>query len=476
MLAIAGSPAANAWLEFVGALHPAVVHFPLALVVVAAMVEVWAILRGSGHISGFAVTAVRFGALFGVAAAVSGWFNPEAAGLVESADLFLHRWMGIVLAAMLVVLALGAGAARKRAGQPAVRWWRSALLVGALGAVGVGSLGGDMVHGEGHITDALWNAIDQTERAQRSAAESDARAALGLAPESGAPANGLAEVSPSLSVNYAAQVVPILKAHCYECHDERKKKGGVRLDDVARMTTQRKGEWVVKPGDPGASLLVHYASLPADDEERMPPEGEMLSREQLAILATWISEGAHGATAPAPGAVSSQGWSLPERSLTVEELAAVGRAAALLKERGIELLPIASGSSRYSVDASRALPPADDALVESLLPIARFIVELNLSRSAVSDGCAGAIRQLVGLMEIRLDFTSVGDGVGEAASELPSLETANFVGTRLTDHGLVVMGASKSLSRLHVWSSRVSTSGVDAFRLKHPSVRVDDGR
>ena len=471
-----GSPATDAWLELVGALHPAVVHFPLALVVVAAMVEVWAILRRDGHISSFAVTAVRFGALFGVAAAASGWFNPEAADLAGSTDLFLHRWTGIVLAAILVVLALGAGLARKRVGQPAVRWWRSGLLVGALAAVGVGSLGGDMVHGEGHITDALWNAIDQTEQAQRSEAESQARAALGLEVGSGTAAPDVAKVSPTLTVSYAAQILPILEKNCYECHGNGKRKGGVRLDDVARMTTQSKGEWVVKPGDPAASLLIHFASLPADAEERMPPEGERLSSEELALLNTWIAEGAHGEDAISPGAVASEWWSLPERTLTPDELAAVGQAMASLAARGVELRPIAAGSSHYSIDASRATPPADDALVESLVPLSRFIVALNLSRSGISDACAGAILQLGALREIRLDFTAAGDGVGEAVSLLPLLERANFVGSQLTDKGLEAMGRSKQLRRIYLWSSRVSPAAVDAFRLEHPSVHVDDGR
>ncbi len=484
---MADSSAARAWLDLVGALHPALVHFPLALVIVATIVEAARIIGRREGVSSFAVTAVRFGAVFAVCAAVSGWFDAEATGAADTVGLFFHRWVGIAVAGMLLALALASCLATRDGSGAARRWWRSGLVACAVGATVTGSLGGDMVHGEGHITQALWRAIDATERGQRREAEAAARAQLGLpaaepSPSAvdASPPAATAGLAPTITlpgaIEYATAVAPILEANCYECHGGGKKKGGVRLDDVARMTSERDGEFVVKPGAPDESLLIRFASLPADSEDRMPPKGEMLTSAQLAVIAQWIREGANGgSTAPAVAAETPK-WSLPERRLSEGELAAIDTSVAALARDGIDVRKIARESAYYGVDASRASPPPTNATLELVAVIAPHVVDLNAARAAVTDDCGRVLGKLVELRDLRLDFTRVGDQVAAVAAKLPHLESANFVGTELTDAGLGALVASKTIRRLHVWSSRVTAEAVDRLRAAHPQIRIDDGR
>ena len=96
-------------------------------------------------------------------------------------------------------------------------------------------------------------------------------------------------------LDYGRDIKPVLKAKCYSCHGALKQEAGLRLDTVRLM---------VKGGDSGPAIdsddrlnsLVWQRVSAEDQDERMPPEGEPLSPEQLARLRQWLQS---GATAPA---------------------------------------------------------------------------------------------------------------------------------------------------------------------------------
>jgi mono/diheme cytochrome c family protein len=95
-----------------------------------------------------------------------------------------------------------------------------------------------------------------------------------------APAPGAAQLS------YARDIRPLLAARCFACHNATKMSGGLRLDDDASL---RRSPLVV-PGNAAASRL--YQRLTAAAGEQMPPAGERLTSEQIALFKTWIDAGA----------------------------------------------------------------------------------------------------------------------------------------------------------------------------------------
>lgn len=483
--------AADAWLKFVGTLHPALLHFPIALGIVAAIVELWGAVRRDPGPSSFALTAVWFAAIVAVATATSGWFNAEFEGKTLTLDLFLHRWIGISSAVLLMILAISGSIIRSRPKTSLSGAWRMVLLATAGALAFTGHLGGSMVYGNGYITDALWAAIDQTEKSQRDAATSEAKAQLGIVepPKSqsssavvavaGAPvaAPVLAPTAGGTApVDFVKQIMPILTANCYECHGNGKSKGGVHLDDWKLMTTERKGEWVVKPGDPTASLMIRNIELPEEHDNAMPPKGARVPAAEIALIREWIVQGAPAGNAVSPGAISDNRWSLPERSLTPDELSRIQAQTPALAQIGVTVQPLAQGSSNYEANASLAAPPIGDAQVEQIAALADVLVVLNLAHSAISDLVGATIVQFQSLRVIRLDHTRAGDQVAGRLAEMPKLESINFVATELTDRGLASLTSLKSLRRLYVWSSRTTPEGSKQFRLARPDVQLIDGQ
>lgn len=92
--------------------------------------------------------------------------------------------------------------------------------------------------------------------------------------------------TPGDEIDFAHDVVPILRKHCTQCHANGTYKGGLSLD--TRSTLLKSG--AVQVGQSSESELVErlYAE---DPEERMPLEGKKLSEKETDILKRWIDGG-----------------------------------------------------------------------------------------------------------------------------------------------------------------------------------------
>lgn len=88
------------------------------------------------------------------------------------------------------------------------------------------------------------------------------------------------------------KVRPVLVAHCYKCHggDEKKPKGGLRLDSRAGALKGGDNGPALLPGEPGRSRLIE-AVLYQNVELQMPPKGK-LPDAAIADLTTWVKGGA----------------------------------------------------------------------------------------------------------------------------------------------------------------------------------------
>ncbi|MEY5006570.1 MAG: hypothetical protein RI969_1658 [Verrucomicrobiota bacterium] len=99
-------------------------------------------------------------------------------------------------------------------------------------------------------------------------------------------------VAAAAPVDFIREVRPIFEKHCYECHGDKKQKGGLRLDvkSAALKGGDSHGPDIV-PGKAKQSHLLRVVTS-ADEDEVMPPKGTRLNAEQVATLSAWIDQGA----------------------------------------------------------------------------------------------------------------------------------------------------------------------------------------
>jgi len=111
---------------------------------------------------------------------------------------------------------------------------------------------------------------------------------------------------------FESKVRPILVAHCYECHGDKKQKGGLRLDSRPGWHAGGDNGPVIVPGDPARSPLIEAIGYKNEDLQ-MPPK-EALAAAKAAILTEWVQRGAPDPrlTVPAQAAPKSNGMTLAQ--------------------------------------------------------------------------------------------------------------------------------------------------------------------
>ncbi len=90
---------------------------------------------------------------------------------------------------------------------------------------------------------------------------------------------------------FNAKIKPILKDHCLSCHGS-KSKGGLNLESRESAIKGGDSEMpAITPGHPKKSLLLDLIAT-EDPDDRMPPKGEPIEKEQFSLLKEWIQDGA----------------------------------------------------------------------------------------------------------------------------------------------------------------------------------------
>ncbi|MFN9126263.1 MAG: c-type cytochrome domain-containing protein [bacterium] len=453
-----------------GRLHPLIVHFPIALALVAVGAEWWRSVTRQQGLSPLTRPLLWLAAASAVFATASGWLNAGHEYDGESSQaLELHRWIGTGTAVGLICVAwwcqaltaiLARPSAEALAQLGAFRW---VALVGAI-AVGVtGHLGGELVHGSGYLTKVLFpKAAEEKEEL----------------PPTEAPAVQQAAMSPA-DTFFVDKVRPILEAHCFECHGARKQKGGLRMDSKSWLFNGDESEWTVVPGKSTESELLERVLLERADPDAMPPEGPGLTQEEIGVLKQWIDDGAaypdmqaggtgvpgsnsaaNAAALTAVGTVAIAGGSTVEISPALKSRAdAAGRA---LAARGALVQPVAMESVLVDVNASRAEPPIGDAEAGLLADLAPVVANLNLSNSSISDAGLAKVGSMAHLERLRLDQTAVGDAGLSGLGTLPRLESINLVGSKVTAASIAWIRSQPALRRVYVWQTALDNA--DAIR------------
>ncbi|HEX7898910.1 MAG TPA: DUF2231 domain-containing protein [Planctomycetota bacterium] len=263
LLAAADTAPLWPWVLF-GRFHPLVVHFPIALLTIAALVEGWGLARRRTAAGDTSWICVGIGALSAIVATVMGYAFAE--GKTSDPDtLQLHERLGLITTIVSVLTVALAWRARRSGGTggPAMAF-RAFLFVSALGVGVTGHFGGEMVYPDWWKYRMPWNK------------EAEAKPLQNPDPTPAMAGN----------VDFVKEIAPIIKASCLKCHGPEKTKGKLRLDSKAGAL--KKG---IKPGKPDDSTF--YTLLISDDpDERMPEKADPLPKAQIELIKKWIVQGA----------------------------------------------------------------------------------------------------------------------------------------------------------------------------------------
>jgi uncharacterized membrane protein len=440
--------------EFLGHLHPVVVHLPIGILLIAALFHVLSGIANYQALRPAVSPLLLFGMLSAVIACLTG-FLLSTTDDYDADIVGKHQWLGIVTA---IVSFISYIIERKNS---KYRSWLIVLLV--LMITFTGHLGGTLTHGDGYLTEAFYNYSGPGKKIKPIANVQDA-------------------------LVYEDVIRPILATKCYGCHSKRKQKGGLRLDEKDFIMKGGKDGVILIPGDAGGSELVLRIFLARENEDHMPPkEKPQPTSAQKDLIKWWVASGApfdkkirdlnQGAdimkTLAALSNVegdSKLSSSVPE--LPVEE--APADVLAKLFKRGVVIVPVAQNSHYLSVNFVNA-NTSNDSLLILLQSIDKQLVWLKTDTYPIDGEGLKRIGQLKSLTRLQIGNLKNSRNELEHLRNLKNLQYLNLTGADLTKENVSALKNLSSLKSLYLFHCGVSPGDYSDLSKSLPGVEIDTG-
>lgn len=421
-----------AWL---GRFHPLVLHFPIVLLLVAAVIG----LSGN-KVPGLLLGPATFSALL---TAITGFFM--GTGTEPKGNLiFWHQWMGAGTAILAVAWFWAATAPQRSVYLEKAIQFVLVVLVGL-----TGHYGGMLTHGEDFLD------LPGSQK-------------MGKIPEN--------------PLIYEDIVHRIFDVNCISCHNPDKKKGQLLMTGMDGLLAGGETGAAIVRGEPDNSELIKRLRLPKESKDHMPPEGKKpLLADEITILERWIALGASdtlrlghlGPDEPLQGLVRTM--MAPEKSDRWESFPIVADSTLQNLNGNYRLVKRTSANSR-ALSVSVFLPPQyDPKLVSDLKRIADNIVELDLSGLPLGKAEMGVVGLCKNLERLELDRTPIGDAEFAELKGLSNLRLLKAYGTKITEGSLPIIKNFKGLKSLYLWETPLSDIKGDGLKDDLPQVYIDKG-
>ena len=445
-------------LDFLGSLHPLIVHLPIGIVLLTIAIDVF--MRNKNNSVQRVITMGWFFSFFsGLLAAIFGWFLGDNGYYLES-QINIHKWSGIAFVSICFILWL----LRYTNFRFSKSFNRSVNLTSIILLMITGHFGGEMTHGQNYLFENLpytKKKISVTTLSESKRSNND-----------------------SLFV-YEDLIHPVMEEKCIACHNQNLASGGLNMSSIESMIKGGNSGAGIQNGNPFESLIFKRVSFPHDHPKFMPPTGVPLSYDQIATLEWWID---NGAKKQMPVTLTRN----DPKTLRFMELQ---YGLDLREKTYLETLTLSSPSQEElkSIEGEeyiwRFLNPEQSFLdlkftkkkieINDLLKVQSIknnITWLNLADCMLNDNHLSYISNFPNLTRLKIQKNPLVTNKGiEALQKLEHLTELNLYGTRVSNNTLITLGQMKSLKKLFVWNTRITDKEIADFKALHPDVEVIAG-
>jgi uncharacterized membrane protein/mono/diheme cytochrome c family protein len=267
------------WLwRFLGRLHPIAVHFPVSLLLFAAILELFTLKNFDAPSRTGIRLLLAAGTIAAIVSAIMGLLLVKEGGY-ELQVSNIHQWAGIATAVFSAITWFVSNSIYKKNKRNLIKLYRAFLFISAIGVAIAGHFGASLTHGQDYITATIpWS--DSYDKSTNSNFDITSFK------------NDTAPLTKQQSIELNVKVRAIFAHNCYKCHGPEKIKGDLRLDRRDMIFKGGENGPVVIPGDPAASELYRRITLPSNHKDAMPSKGRKLADEDIAVINFWIQKGA----------------------------------------------------------------------------------------------------------------------------------------------------------------------------------------
>lgn len=434
-------------LQVVGRMHPLLLHFPIVLLVMALVWELFlhkktavGATSANTDIGDYLLLSAAFTAAL---SALMGLFLSQEEGYNAEAIAW-HKWTGTAVS----LLSFGWYAFRNTIRSTYTRWVSGASLVALVMA---GHQGANITHGEDFLTAPLHS---KTEAATVSAED---------------------------AVVFEDVVKPILEKKCVSCHNSQKSKGELLMETAEQLLKGGKHGKLWDVNAPDLGLLVQRIHLPLEAKEHMPPAGKpQLSADEMAILRHWIKGGADFKLKVSDLADTDTLKILAKALLKTNETETYTFKAAdegTIKKLATNyrvISPLSLGSPALSVDFFGA-SQFNNAQLNELQAIKEQIVQLNLNKMPVKDEDLKTIAGFENLRKLNLSFTQITGATLNELKKLKFLRTLSLSGTNVKSADLAALKDLPALTALQLWNTGIAQNDLIALKTSLSRTAIETG-
>ncbi|MCL6261524.1 chitobiase/beta-hexosaminidase C-terminal domain-containing protein [Aquiflexum sp. TKW24L] len=430
-----------AFLEVVGRMHPLLLHFPIVMLFLAALLF-W-FPDSLGVNSKVAMKWLLLSALFFTGITVlAGLFLSVEDGYVKE-DFENHQWTGLLVFWIGTLWYL---------------FWVKDKLAIAKGfsvvvlalVLATGHFGASLTHGEDFLFEPLQSQID------------------------------IPQASFEEALAYDHVIKPILQQKCISCHKAGKVKGELRMDEV---------QYILKGGEMGpavdmedlenSQILVHIL-IPLEEEFHMPPKGKpQLTDTELALIQNWILDSAHFDKKLTAYNSDSEFFALAKEKFASQDSKSYPFEAASAKT-------IAGLNNDYrKVMAKYPDSPGlrvtffgknqfDPSTIDDLKKVKEQVVELSFQNMPLKDEDLKQLSNFPNLEVLNLNFTGIeGNTLGELKN-LQNLTNLSLSGNPLSEAAFESLEDFSQLKNLFVWTSK-NTDAIASLKTQLPDTNIEGG-
>jgi uncharacterized membrane protein len=445
--------------EFIGHLHPVLVHLPIGILLIACLF-IWQARRDKfAHLQPVINIILLLGMISAILSCITGFILSQN-GDYDEEMVSWHQWMGISVATLSIVIYYF----RRKSYLREWQWLFAPFLVMLIFITG--HLGGSITHGSDYLTQPLKN--------------------LGGDSEVIVKAKPIPNVQEA--VIYTDIIKPIFQSKCYGCHGPTKQKGKLRLDQPDLIIKGGKDGVVIVAGNSSRSDIVKRVMLPREEEHHMAPkEKPQMTSSEKSLLAWWIDNGADFTKKVKevqqpdkikPFLIALQKVTEEKKSLSDIPSAPVekGNDHVINKLRNSAVLvqPVSTGSNYLEINFVNARLPTDSLMY--LLPdLKKQLVRLKMSGIKLTNKNISPLSQCLSIRRLELDHTGITDSGLVYLLPLVELQTLNLVGNPVTAEGVMKLRSLKHLQSIYLYQTKVAKPEWNQLAKAFPQVALDSG-
>ena len=438
-------------IQFLGRLHPLILHLPIGILTIAFLME-WMSRKEKFNTLAPAVGfAIQVGMLSSILAAVSGYLLSWEGGYEETI-LERHQYLGIATAVISVIVYFLHQRKKSKFGQKFYFPIFGILMV----LIGItGHLGGSLTHGSDFLTE----------------------------PFSGEKGNDEIVLTNLDSAQIFQDLIqPIFKSKCVRCHNGSKLKGDLLMTSIRGLKNGGRNGKIFEAGNPKNSLFLQRVHLPLEEKKHMPPKGKkQLTNDEIALLEWWVSTGGSFekriGNFEKPESIktilakySQSGQSVfaldipPANESTIQKL----------RHSGIPVKIISKEKPFITVNL-RGRKDIDKNTFKQLKKVAKQLVELDLSETNMNDDLLSYLGSFPHLQKLFLQKTKITGANLNELKDLKYLEYLNLYDTPLEDKTIESISNFASLKSLYLWQTNLSQDAIAQLKNSRPKLKVNSG-